>query len=86
MSLTHAHISLTPKCENPKVMIDFCLISLCNALYKVISKMLANRLKRVLYKYGSKFQSAFILGRSITNHTIVALRLCIISRLVEEGV
>lgn len=41
-------IALIPKKENISIFNDFSSTSLCNTVYKVISKVIANRLKRIL--------------------------------------
>ena len=63
--INHTFIALIPKRENPSETQHFRPISLCNTVYKTISKILVNRLRPLLGKLVSPVQSAFIPGRSI---------------------
>ena len=47
--LNATHLVLIPKKTKPKVMQELRAIDLCNILYKVISKVVANRLREVLF-------------------------------------
>ena len=44
-SLNNTFITLIPKVKSPTLVSKFHLISLCNTLYKIVSKVVANRLK-----------------------------------------
>jgi hypothetical protein len=65
-------LSLVPKQCGSHIVRQFKPISLCNISYKIISKILANRLKSLLPKILFPFQSAFVLNRNIQDNTILA--------------
>ena len=58
-SLNHTFIALIPKVKSPESIPKFRPIALCNILYKLVLKVLANRLKRILPQIISESQNAF---------------------------
>ena len=63
--INHTIISLIPKTKTPESMKEMHSISLCKVTYKLISKVMANRLKKVLPKIIDIKQSAFVPSRLI---------------------
>ena len=63
--LNSTFLSLIPKKDKPEILEDYRPISLCNITYKVVIKIIAQRLKKVLSKIISKEQFKFLEDRQI---------------------
>ncbi|XP_026417238.1 uncharacterized protein LOC113312716 [Papaver somniferum] len=66
------YLSLIPKTDNATKPVDFRPISLWNTIYKVISKIMEDRIKPHLKHMISPYQAAFVPGRDIHDNIIVA--------------
>ncbi|GKV19324.1 hypothetical protein SLEP1_g29604 [Rubroshorea leprosula] len=64
-------IVLIPKKENPSSLLEYRPISLIGCMYKIVAKLLANRMRKVMNSIISQNQSAFIGGRHIADGIII---------------
>jgi len=65
-------IVLIPKVDNPQRLNDFRPISLVGSMYKIMAKLLANRLRMVISSVVSETQSAFVKNRQILDGILIA--------------
>ena len=63
--MNYTYIVLIPKKDDPKNVFDYQPISLDNVVCRIVSKVLANRLKLILPNVISNAQSAFVPNRLI---------------------
>lgn len=70
-NLNDINVVLISKKENADSMKDLRPITLCNVSYKIIAKVLANRLKVILPRIITEDKSAFVPGRNITDSVLL---------------
>ena len=71
-AVNHTLIALIPKVANPVTTAQFRPISLCNTIYKIVAKILVNRMKPILQRIIHPAQSAFIPNRTIHDNILIA--------------
>lgn len=70
--LNRTSIVLVPKVKNPEEVSQFRPISCCNFGYKIISKVLVNKMQGYMGELITQEQSAFLKGRQIQDNILVA--------------
>ncbi|XP_026438542.1 uncharacterized protein LOC113337068 [Papaver somniferum] len=69
--INKTYISLIPKKKKSLYAADDRPIGLCNTSYKIISKIIVNRLKPLMEKIISPYQVAYVSGRLISDNTVI---------------
>ena len=70
-STNSTFLYLIPKEQNPSSIKRYRPISLCNSSYKIISKIISNRMKKVIPNLISENQGGFIAGRNIYDNFVM---------------
>ncbi|CAL5187247.1 unnamed protein product [Lathyrus oleraceus] len=68
-------VTLIPKHNQERTIREYKPISCCTIVYKIISKVMATRLSRVLSNIISRSQAAFVPGQKIHDHVFLAYEL-----------
>ena len=70
--LNKTHIAFIPKIQGPETLCNYRPISLCNIVYKIITRIIVNRLRPYLDKLISLHQAAFVPRRKGIDNAIIA--------------
>ncbi|KAK2417418.1 hypothetical protein QL285_039719 [Trifolium repens] len=70
--LNSTFIALIPKVDSPQRLNDFRPISLVGSLYKILAKLLANRLRTIIGSVISEVQTTFVKERQILDGILIA--------------
>ena len=73
--LNKTHIVLIPKIQGPKTIANYRPISLCNSVYKIITKIIVARIRPHLERLISPLQAAFVPGRRGVDNFIIVQEL-----------
>lgn len=73
--VNYTDICLIPKVPKPELFSQFKPISLCNVNYKILTKIIVNRLKPFIPRLVSPCQAGFVPGRSIHENIVVAQKM-----------
>lgn len=68
-------ITFIPKCQYPEFLSNYRPISLCNSVYKIVSKIIVGKIRSLLSNLISPIQTTFVLGRKGVDNVIIAQEL-----------
>lgn len=69
------NIVLIPKTKFPESLKSFGPISLCNTVYKIITKLIVKQIRPYLFELINPFQASFFLGRKLSDNVITTQEL-----------
>lgn len=84
-ALNYTFITLIPKKNQVMKVLDFRPISLCNILYKLIAKVIANRLKVIIHNIILDSQNVFVPETQISDNIFIAYELLYLLRWKKKG-
>lgn len=70
--MNHSVICLLPKQQRPESISQLRPICLSNVVIKIVSKIIANRVKRVIGDLGGEWQAGFIPNRQANDNVVIA--------------
>ncbi|XP_057432959.1 uncharacterized protein LOC130725784 [Lotus japonicus] len=71
-SVNDTLLVLIPKVDAPDRITQFRPISLCNVIYKIVTKMITNRLRRIMGELVAPNQCSFVPGRHSSDNIVIA--------------
>ena len=73
--LNRTLITLIPKCNVPESLSNYRPISLCNTVYKRVTKVIVARICPMLSNLVSPYQTVFVPGRKGNDNAIIVQEL-----------
>ena len=73
--LNRTLIILIPKCNNPIGLCNYRLISLCNSVYKIVTKLIVVRICSFMTDLVSPLLTSFVSGRKGVDNSIIVYEL-----------
>lgn len=74
--LNHNFLARIPKCKKPHDYSGLQPTSLCNVLYKLVTEVIANRLKPIMNFGHLIIPKGFLAGRLLMDNTLIVLETC----------